>query len=278
MIFGINLSRYFGVSVALLLCYGVTSAAYADDGWGRPITGVREFADVRSQLQVLVNINGFNKINHFCVIGGTDTEGPFAEVYWSTEHQIILWEPTDNDYALLMSRDDLDLTQDVVANLNDVNGSTYLVTRKWVNNLLDDCRRRGNIYTVQKTEDSWTSIKEYKDFLNVKDQLQTLVNVQGHHKINQICIIGQKAPEYVGAYIYWPIEHRLIYWLPNRHDLYDPEELLVDYGDLDLEKGLRNKEDSKSHMIYEMPRSYVKKIINACALSGEEFVILKSKQ
>ncbi|HEU4495414.1 MAG TPA: hypothetical protein VFR70_00005 [Flavobacterium sp.] len=49
-----------------------------------------------------------------------------------------------------MSRRYWDLDTDVVNTNNDIRGSTYLVGRAWVNEILCDCRKYGDSFTIRR--------------------------------------------------------------------------------------------------------------------------------
>jgi hypothetical protein len=72
-------------------------------------------------------------------------------VHWVEGKALILWEPApENPLPLIASRRYLHLQRDVVASEEDLKGSTYLVTRTWVNTVLADCTRVGDRYTVRR--------------------------------------------------------------------------------------------------------------------------------
>lgn len=100
---------------------------------------------------MLVNVNGRQKTNQFCVIGQKGDTSVQAYVYWPTEQKLILWVPHlyDNE-ALVTSDRYLDLKRDVVDG-NDVHGSTYLVTRSFVNAALKACQEHGEKFTIHKS-------------------------------------------------------------------------------------------------------------------------------
>jgi hypothetical protein len=220
-------------AVFLLACGAVRGAQVQPDaGWHDSIKTMPDLRDVRLQLQVLVNIDGFQEDNRFCIVGWKG--GDEAEVYWINEHQLILWEPQDNNHAIISSREWIDLRTGVMPDSPDYTGQYPM--RSEVEGILYDCSKYGDNYNVKKSEDGWVPISEYKEFNNAKNQLQNLVNNQGHVKKNNLCVIGQVNNQYVAAYIYWPEEQRLIYWLPDQEDPFDPEALYVEFGDLDLKK------------------------------------------
>jgi hypothetical protein len=94
---------------------------------------------------------------HFCVVGydhGLDDSGKrsrSAQVHWREGKRLILWEGA-NDWGpdvLRYARRDVDLRNDVVATEADVNSSTYLVTRAFVDRILVDCAAKGTRYTIR---------------------------------------------------------------------------------------------------------------------------------
>ena len=110
------------------------------------------FSNPRAVLRKLVARKGKARRNSFCVIGYQYPDGgKSAWVYWREGKAIILWEPTGNEIDdLTLSRRYLRLTKDVVENDNQVQGSTYLVTRQWVNSLLQDCQTKGEKFTLSR--------------------------------------------------------------------------------------------------------------------------------
>jgi hypothetical protein len=104
-------------------------------------------------LQQLVDSRGHRGANHLCVVGYQLPSGHgFAWVYWPEDHAMILWEPTrpGSHWALARSRRYLDLDKDVVATDDDVQGSTYLVTRAWVARTIAECRAHGDSFVVRR--------------------------------------------------------------------------------------------------------------------------------
>ena len=270
---GKTLVRLFGVSIMLFLCCAAMPAASAEDYWDRPIKGNTDYADVRTQLQVLVNIFAYHKTNHFCVMADHDPANEAALVYWSSQHQLITWDPGWELYALADSRSPLNLQHDVVANYNEVGSSTYLVTRGWLNGVLADCRKFGNAYTIVRTEGNWISIKSSPLFADVKTQLQTLVNEQASEKLNHFCVIGQNDGAYLSAYVYWPEEDRLIMWVPVPDQSAELEGVDESYG-ADLKTGLVSAE-TYNPFDGRMPRSDAQTVLDACQASGEKFIVIK---
>jgi hypothetical protein len=92
--------------------------------------------------------------NRICVVGYVLEDGTKqAWVHWQRGGRIILWEgatdPESRRDALRLSRRNIDLDKDVVANDSAIGGSTYLVSRKWVNDVLLDCVHFGQRYSVK---------------------------------------------------------------------------------------------------------------------------------
>lgn len=92
---------------------------------------------------------------HFCVVGYRQPSGDrTAQVHWIEGKRLILWEAAaDPEYtrtALRDSRRDLDLTTDVAADEAALAGSTYRVTRPWLEQVLADCAAKGTSYTIAR--------------------------------------------------------------------------------------------------------------------------------
>jgi hypothetical protein len=70
-----------------------SSFARANDVSAVPVRTIPAFADVRLQLQALVNIFGFHDKNEFCVVAYKGTSELQAEIYWPTQNKLIQWVP-----------------------------------------------------------------------------------------------------------------------------------------------------------------------------------------
>lgn len=270
-----GLNHVLSIIAAFFLWCVSASIAHAGDGWDRPIDGVPAFADAQSQLQALVNIKGFYRVNQFCVVAASDLSA--AEVYWPTEGKLILWEPMDNPFALLWSRDYVDLKHDVVRSANDIT-LQYMVlpwTKPEVNEVISNCQKYGSKFTINKSEGGWVQISSFPRFSSIRVQLQTLVKAQAHSKRNDFCVIGQHDGNYLAAYVYWVTENRLIMWNPDPNDFSEPHGLVDSYSNIDLKTGAVDQEFF-SRTAAEMPKSYANKILQVCQASGEKFTILIS--
>ncbi len=115
----------------------------------------------------------------------------------------------------------------------------------------------------------WVSIKTLPGFSDVQDQLQALVNENGHDLINNLCVVGEKNGNNFQAEVYWPEENKLILWVPN---INDPKTLIHSNRYLDLLSDVRNNVGTSSYLV---SRSFVKKVLSACREKGDHFVIKK---
>lgn len=57
------------------------------------------------------------------------------------QKKIYLWEGEDEELDVM--RGSIDLRKDVVTSEHELHGSTYLVTKQWVDDLVRDCDRVG---------------------------------------------------------------------------------------------------------------------------------------
>jgi len=116
------------------------------------VSKAAEFGPLKPALQALAR-EAKHRTNHFCVVGYRLKDGEKqAWVHWKEGKQLILWEArspeSENVAALVQSRRRIRLEKDVVATEAEVAGSTYLVTRSWVTEILQDCRAHGDQVTI----------------------------------------------------------------------------------------------------------------------------------
>ena len=104
-----------------------------------------DFSKYRPALVDYLHSQHYRKATRFCVFGTKDDGNVTATVIWPDGQQIIDWG--GNDSALADSTSIVHLKTDVVPTENDLHGSTYLVTRKWVNDQQAICKKSGE--TVQ---------------------------------------------------------------------------------------------------------------------------------
>ena len=73
-------------------------------------------------------------LNHFCVVGEKGDGYDWTYIFWQERHQLITWSPPYT-IGTMDANSILDLTKDVVPTDADLGGSTYLVSRPWVDAL-----------------------------------------------------------------------------------------------------------------------------------------------
>ena len=148
-----------------------TSAAAAalcdepDFGTNRvPANSHAYFECVMNLLQQLVDHRG-RAGEHELYLSqvGSFGYGQMLRVYWPSDQSIILVHLSslscdqrdrtidDADWLWWDGRARIDLDCDVVETQSDVGTSTYLVSRGWVNGVIDDCKANGYRATFNKT-------------------------------------------------------------------------------------------------------------------------------
>jgi hypothetical protein len=112
--------------------------------YGKPLLPIKK---------LLADENKNHRTQHFCVIGYQFSNGQVAWVHWVEEKRLILWEQSNESSAietsLTHSRRDLKLNVDTVKTIDDINGSSYLVTRDWWQAVAKDCAKYGEKATVK---------------------------------------------------------------------------------------------------------------------------------
>lgn len=104
-------------------------------------------ASAEPALREYLHARGIHGIQHFCIAGyqASSSDGDKRTwIHWTEGHLIILW----HGGAIAQSRRIIDLRRDVVATEFDRHGSTYLVSRKWVNRIIADCGQQGAKYQI----------------------------------------------------------------------------------------------------------------------------------
>ncbi|WP_146074373.1 hypothetical protein [Pokkaliibacter plantistimulans] len=104
-----------------------------------------------AELIALYEENG--KTNHLCTVGYRWDDGHImAFAHWQEAKMLALWEgSTDEDRpdtSLALSRRHWVFGKDTVKTTAEINGSTYLVTDKYWQEITDDCEKNGEQYTV----------------------------------------------------------------------------------------------------------------------------------
>lgn len=136
---------------ALLVLASLVSAApqtfdfRRDEGFHSPVPALQRWLARRPHPP--------RGLQHFCVVGYRFEDGStLAWVHWQEGRMLLLWEGSDpeaREDALVRSRRQLSLDTDVVPTEDEVHGSTYLLTKPWVDALLADCARAGFRYTAK---------------------------------------------------------------------------------------------------------------------------------
>jgi hypothetical protein len=112
------------------------------------------FSNPEASLERLIARRGTRPKDHVCVVGyrAALPSGERAWVYWAEARALVLWEPMVAEArpgdALLFSRRTLSLDRDVVPTEADLHGSTYRVTKAWVDSVLSDCRTHGERFVI----------------------------------------------------------------------------------------------------------------------------------
>ncbi|MGI4792789.1 MAG: hypothetical protein ACRYG8_01645 [Janthinobacterium lividum] len=115
----------------------------------------------------------------------------------------------------------------------------------------------------------WVSIETLPGFDDARAQLQSLVDRNGHHRMNRFCVIGQKDGTHFQAEVYWLSENKLILWVPN---INDAATLIHSRRYLDLRRDVRTNIGTSTYLL---SKSFVAETLKACASEGEHFIIEK---
>jgi len=104
--------------------------------------------------KLLVSKRKNDATNHFCVVGYeySATEND-VWVHWTEEQRLLLWrdnsDPELREKGLVSAKSNLKLDKDTVQTPDEINGSSYLVTRAWWQAVAKDCSQHGRSYTVE---------------------------------------------------------------------------------------------------------------------------------
>ena len=99
-------------------------------------------------LNQLIESKGTAKTNTFYVQEVDDEQrgGRFAQVYWKEDRSVLFilppYEMENFELEWMYSRR-IDLDRDVVPNESDVGTSTYLVPKRWIEDVLKSCLQKG---------------------------------------------------------------------------------------------------------------------------------------
>ncbi len=113
-------------------------------------------------LRELVASRGKTRTNHFFVGPVEELDGGHSSVlvFWKENNALVLWESQrgfsgsgpDARYDLSQSRRYWRLNKDVVPTLDDVGGSSFLITKRMARTWLRDCLRYGSRYTINRRD------------------------------------------------------------------------------------------------------------------------------
>src|SRR5437868_4689536 len=103
--------------------------------------------------QLLVDESKNSGTNQFCIVGYAYADKIInVWVHWVNGDRLLLWrgssDPQSREQGLLMAQRDLKLGKDTVETPDQINGSTYLVTRAWWQAVAKDCAAHGQKYEI----------------------------------------------------------------------------------------------------------------------------------
>ena len=154
---GFNPFRTIAFTILVLIMAGLSLPLFCEDRVAKEPINYRTFdvktdVDFRNYKDVIrqfVTKQQPETSNDFCIVGYlTDDNSKQAWILWHQGKQIILWESQETN--LDFSRRRINLETDVVETDDDLQGSTYLVTRAWVNSLTNTCNRVGTKLQIRK--------------------------------------------------------------------------------------------------------------------------------
>jgi DNA-nicking Smr family endonuclease len=130
------------VGLSLILTCKDSAAKQAAASRTFDITSDADFKNYKNLIGQFARKHRPRAANDFCTVGYVAQDNSkLAWVIWRQGREIILWEPQETDLDL--SRRKIKLGRDVVNAESDLHGSTYLVTKAWVDDLMSTCDRAG---------------------------------------------------------------------------------------------------------------------------------------
>ena len=125
-----------------LLATGITAANSQSEAAVFDVKRDKHFSQYREPLMNYLRSRGIHKSANVCILGEKHTDGTkSAWVIWRAGNTMLLWDGGES--SMIASRRILDLTRDVVASDSALHGSTYLVTKGWVEGQANRCQRLG---------------------------------------------------------------------------------------------------------------------------------------
>ncbi len=113
-----------------------------------------QFKTVKAQLQYIVDDQGRQKDNKFCVVGQTDGAYSGAYVYWKTRHKLFFWLPDKYDVYDDFNVDVLAIKIDLKTGLRDQEDredDRDEMQRSYAMLVLRECAKFGNEIDIQKS-------------------------------------------------------------------------------------------------------------------------------
>jgi hypothetical protein len=132
---------------ALLVSTGVSAQAVTTYF---KLSSNSHYDEYRPRLVEYLRNQHYYKATRFCLFGSKDDTGAAATIIWPDGREIIDWG--GNNSALIESTSILHLNTDVVPNENDIHGSTYLVTRQWVEDQKALCKQYGETVHISAAD------------------------------------------------------------------------------------------------------------------------------
>lgn len=123
-----------------------------------------QHSDIIGRLAEFVELFGKSRTNTFYISkvesdddGNPETNDEYVYAYWKENGVILeLYPPFNIEdvtyYSWVYGMRNIDLAKDVVETEEEIGGSNYLVTKAFVNELLDKCVKHGVKVTIDKTK------------------------------------------------------------------------------------------------------------------------------
>jgi hypothetical protein len=136
------------LAAVVALCVVLSAAPPPQDPGDRPFDFLRDpaFGDPTPSLGAYLKSEKArkNRVHHFCAVGYASAVAPETNsrvwIHWKEGHRMILWESG----PVTSSRRILNLKKDVASSEAGVQGSSYRVSRQWVNQVIRECELRGH--------------------------------------------------------------------------------------------------------------------------------------
>ena len=145
-------------ATAAMMMFTLAMPAYAATVWRRPATVPAFASRVPIELHRLADDEGSTRLNHFCAVvrtspGDSNDSSTQLLIYWREGARISTYGEPYPDQKGLGYRDegaDINLRMDVVARESQINGSIKRVTRKYVDDIIENCVRNGTRYLIRR--------------------------------------------------------------------------------------------------------------------------------